>query len=362
MDYGRWGRWAAEIKVNLTRRLSRHERIFFISDLHIGDGSSADLFGGKDGELIAFLDHVEANGDKLVILGDAIDFYVARSFDRVLRAHKRVLRRLKELADAKEVIYVHGNHDEDIVIYEDLLNFSLVERLVLPPDILVLHGHEYDLYFHDEEANAWGRWLATLHAQLEKVVGSPIRVPLATYDNGPNRIAHWLCYRALRGAEMWASFLARVGLRDRAKEWRRWVDYWNRSEQGDLQGLFREVSRRLPDLSYRTLVCGHSHQPGVVRVEGKTYVNTGTWTRDLSTYVLWDGHEFVCKDWRTGARITDELYRPFLEKTAPMPLKTWYRRHYRGRFRFEFDRDPMALPPAPPTAVRSLPRRGPDPV
>lgn len=351
----RWSRWAAEIKVNLTRRLPRAERIFFVSDLHMADGSRADLFNGKDADFIAFLDHVAANGDKLVILGDAFDFYVARSFDRVLRAHKRVLRRLKELADEKEILYVYGNHDEDIVIFEDLLNFSVVERLVLPPDILVLHGHEYDPYFHDEEANAWGRMLATGHHQFEKFIGFEIRAPLASYDNPVNRAAHWAAYRILRGVEGYASVLARMGMRAQAREWRRWVDFWNRCEQGDMQGLFREIQRRLPELQYRTLVCGHTHQPGVVDLGGKTYVNTGTWTRDLSTYVLWDGTKFVCKDWRTGAVIHDELYRPLIEKQVPVPLRQWWRNHYRGWLRFEFDRDPLALPAV--KSLRALPVR-----
>src|SRR4051812_17870558 len=226
MASSRWRRWAAELKVSLTRKLSRAERIFFISDLHIADGSRADLFGGKDAELISFLDHVEAHGDKLVILGDAIDFYVARSLDKVIRAHKRVLRRLKELADSKEVIYVYGNHDEDIVVFEDLLNFTVVERLVLPPDILVEHGHEYDLYFKDAEANAWGRMLATGHAQLEKLIGSPIRVPLATYDNRANRLAHWLAYRMVRGGEVWARLMKKLGAEGAAHRWSEWADYW----------------------------------------------------------------------------------------------------------------------------------------
>lgn len=353
----RWSRWAAELKVGLTRRLRRADRIFFVSDLHLADGGPADLFEGKDADFLAFLDHVAEHGDKLVILGDALDLYVAGSFERVLRAHKKVLRRLKELADEKEVFYIAGNHDEEILIFEDLLNFTVVERLVLPPDVLVLHGHEYDAYFKDEESNAWGRFLSIAHARFEQFVGSPIRAPLATYDNRANRIAHWLAYHLLRGAELWAASLVRLGFRRQARPWLRWVDFWNRCEQGDMQGLFKEVQKRLPELAYKTLVCGHTHQPGVVKLGDRTYVNTGTWTRDLTTYVLWDGATFTCRDWRTGVTITDELYRPFLERRAPIPLTSWWRKHYRGWFRFEFDSDPMALP-AP--AVRTLPRKSDD--
>lgn len=342
----RWSRWANEIKGTITRRLSRDERIFFVSDLHIADGSTADLFGDKDDEFIAFLDHVEAHGDKLVILGDAFDFYVAPSFDRILKAHKRVLRRLKQLAKAKEVIYVYGNHDEDIVLFEDLLDFSVVERLVLPPDVLVVHGHEYDPYFENAEANVWGRWLATMHARLEKTLGAPIRVPLASFDNAPNRVAHWGAYHVLRGAELYAGALTRLGFGSAAAKWNRWIDFWNRNEQGDSQAIFREVNQRLPALAYRTLVCGHTHQPGVVKVGDKTYVNTGGWVRDLSTYVLWDGASFTCWDWRTKAQIRDELYRPLIEKQSPVPLRSWWAMHYRGWGKFRFERNPYALPAA----------------
>jgi UDP-2,3-diacylglucosamine pyrophosphatase LpxH len=352
----RWSRWAAEMKVRLTRRLPRAERIFFISDLHIADGSSADLFGNKDDDLIAFLDHVAEHGDKLVILGDAFDFYVAPSFDRILRAHKRVLRRLKQLASEMEVIYVYGNHDEDIVLFEDLLDFSVVERLVLAPDILVLHGHEYDPYFSDDKANRWGRLLATVHAKAEKLVRAPLRTPLASFDNVPNRVFHWAAYHLFRSAEIYASALSRVGLSNAGNRWQRWVDFWSRDAQGDSQGLFQEVSRRLPELSFGTLVCGHTHQPGVVSMGTKTYVNTGSWTRDMASYVLWDGATFTCSDWRTKAVVTDELYRPLISREAPLPLGKWWRKHYRGWFRFRFDSNPLALPPIPVPRLRSLPK------
>ncbi|HVO31070.1 MAG TPA: metallophosphoesterase, partial [bacterium] len=248
--------------MSLIRKLKREERIYFVSDLHIAAGGAGDLFGNKDDEFLAFLDHVAAKGDKLVILGDALDFYAADSFDSILRAHKRVLRRLKQLAHEKEVIYVAGNHDEEIVLFEDLLDFSVVQRLVLPPDVLVLHGHEYDPYFSDEESNAWGRALATVHATVEKLVGAPLRAPLASFDNGPNRVAHWIAYHMLRAGELWSGVLRRFGFKEASRRWRRWVNYWNRNEQGDSQALFEQVQKRLPRLSYRTLVCGHTHQPG----------------------------------------------------------------------------------------------------
>ena len=342
----RWRRWAADLTVRLTRRLSRAERIFFVSDLHLGDGSSADLFEGKDEAFIAFLDHVALTADKLVILGDALDFYCTPSFEKILRAHKRVLRRLKQLADDKEVLYVYGNHDEDVLLLEDLLNFRVVERLVLPPDTLVIHGHELDPYFEDAASRAATRWAATLHARVERLLGAWVRAPLATYDNKTNRAAHWLGYRLLRAAEMSAWMLERLGGARRAASLRRFVDYWNRSEQGDQQGLFREVVARIGELPCRTLVCGHSHQPGVVDVGDKTYVNTGTWTRELSTYVVWDGARFTCHDWVSGTTIGDELYRPFVDGHAPLPLKHWWRSSYRGWLRFRFERDPMALPNA----------------
>ena len=340
---------AAELKVAPTKKVEAGERVFFCSDLHIGDGSAGDLFNGKDEEFLRFLDHVEEHGDKLVILGDCLDFYLAGSFERILRAHKRVLRRLKQLADTMEVVYVWGNHDDTIVIFEDLLNFKLCERMILDDDILIVHGHEFDMFFEDAHNNngeegGHGAALAVIHSKAERFFGQPLRSPLATYPNLPNRVLHWFGYRILRVMQAYAWILRKLGLHTRSRKARRFVNFWNRSEQGDLQGIYQEMKRKLPDMPYRAIMMGHTHLPGIVRMGEKLYINTGTWVHNRSTYVFWNGKDFQLRDWMTGVTFTDELYRPLDE--GILPMQEWWAKTYRGWFRFEFDRDPCALPPA----------------
>lgn len=352
-------RIAAELKVAPTKKLQSGERVFFVSDLHIGDGSAGDLFGNKDDEFLRFLDHVEHHGDKLVILGDCLDFYLAGSFERILNAHKRVLRRLKQLAEEMDVVYVWGNHDDTIVIFEDLLDFKMCEQMILDDDILIVHGHEFDLYFEDEEGGH-GEGLATLHSKAERFFGQPLRAPLATYPNLPNRVLHVLGYRILRMVQAYAWLMRKLGLQQRSRRARRLVNFWTRSNQGDLQGMYQVVKRKLPQMPYRALICGHTHLPGIVRIaDDKLYINTGTWVHDRSTYVYWNGNDFVLRDWVTGVSFTDELYRPLYD--GILPLQQWWSKVYKGWFRFEFERDPCALPPprgqlAAPVPVAPIPR------
>ena len=74
----------------LHKTIPLEQEVFFISELHLGDGSRSDSFQGKDESLIEFLEHVRQRKAHLVIVGDAIDFHQALTFSRVLRAHGKL--------------------------------------------------------------------------------------------------------------------------------------------------------------------------------------------------------------------------------------------------------------------------------
>ena len=48
-------------------------KIAVISDLHLGRGDAADLFGHDDAEFLRFLDFLEGNFERIVLLGDIFE-------------------------------------------------------------------------------------------------------------------------------------------------------------------------------------------------------------------------------------------------------------------------------------------------
>jgi hypothetical protein len=74
----------------------------------------------------------------------------------------------------------------------------------------------------------------------------------------------------------------------------------------------------------------------VVAIDAEhTYINTGSWTFDSSSYAVWDGHSFEVKDWKTGRNYTDRAYRHLRSGlNAQLNFLDWWRTNYLGWFRF----------------------------
>ncbi len=86
----------------VVRELPSDRTVWFISDLHLGDGTPSDAFLGKDAQLVALLERAELEDVMVVVNGDAIDFPQAWGFMRVLRACYRA--RSKKVEEARTVL------------------------------------------------------------------------------------------------------------------------------------------------------------------------------------------------------------------------------------------------------------------
>lgn len=326
-------KWANALRYTIVKKLKRTERIYFLSDLHLGDGSFTDQFGKKDKELIDFLNFVELSGDKLVIIGDAMDFIQGGSFDRILKKHRDVLKKLKELADKIKVIYVYGNHDTDIVLFEDILNFEVCDLLEIGDDILVKHGHGEDLY--SAERFRIMKPFLKAHDILQRIIKSRIYIPLVKFNTFPNRFAHYFVYRVFQMLKIYAWFAKILGRKKHANKINEWMQfiYKNVTNLGGL--IFNNLKNELVVSKYQTIVCGHSHRPGIVKIGDKQFVNTGSWVFESAYYSYWDGKDFKIKHWITKDEVTDEFYKD-LDKRSKLSLKMWWKRHYKGFLRFKF--------------------------
>ncbi len=309
------------------------DKVYFVSDVHLGDGSHADAFQGKDRYFLDFLDEVEQQASTLVILGDALDFEQAWFFSRIMRAHKQVIAKLTHLAEKIRVVYVFGNHDPDILLFKEILKWELCSKVILDSHILAVHGYEFDPYVGEnmDESSFWARTMML----YERIFKTWIRLPLRDNYTLSNRACHyiflWIC-RATR-ALRW--FGPRIGKPDLALGWENWVHLWTRGVLGDPMGITRPALAYLEGHpKYDTVICGHSHLPGIVDDGGRRYINLGSWAFGNSQYGVYDGQEFRIYDWISGRPIRDENYRPIFEGRTDRTFEQWFQSEYLGYLRF----------------------------
>jgi UDP-2,3-diacylglucosamine pyrophosphatase LpxH len=317
-----------------TVRLPLDRRVCLISDLHLGDGGASDAFGTKDARLRAFLDRVASRADALVIVGDGFDVAQAWSIDRILDAHREVIEDLVALSRVIDVYYLRGNHEGSAAAVR-AVPLRYADQLMIGDRIRVEHGNAYDP--HNLPGDRGAFLAARVHAVIEAVIRAPVRVPMRKHYHWSTRLGHWVFYRY----GQWQAALGRLdrvlGRGDRARERLEFLDYWGRGEWGDPHGLLRAAPAALGAAAVDVLVCGHSHQPGVVAVPGGTYVNTGSWTFEDSTYAICDHGRIEVRRWPDGVAIGDEEYRGILGPHADKTFFDWWAAHYRGYLRYDVD-------------------------
>ncbi|MFT7521289.1 MAG: UDP-2,3-diacylglucosamine pyrophosphatase LpxH [Kiritimatiellia bacterium] len=320
----------------VTEAVAEDQTIWFISDLHLGDGTPSDAFFGKDRALMALVKRVEKSGALLVVVGDAMDLQQAWTFTRILKAHQDLLGAMSRLGRQGRLVYIVGNHDSDISLYRNLLNFRVCDALHVGERILVTHGYEHDPYIGTQLEHA--NLLTKVHHLSERYLDTWLRIPLREFYTGPNRLLFWMVHKiglTALGLNHLGNALGVQGVAQTALDR---LNHFATCNMGDPMGMFPSVMAHLQQGPWQYLVCGHSHLPGMVRHPNnpnRSYINTGTWTFASSHYVVWDGDQFTCKDWITGRTYGDELYQPLLTGAyAEKDFWQWWRENYMGWMRF----------------------------
>jgi predicted phosphodiesterase len=135
--------------------------IAVISDLHLGARGVTDAFGHDDAEFLRFLEHLERNFERIVLLGDIWETLTGAALGQPLGELRAAQAAHPEIAERflrPKYSYVHGNHD---LIAGNALDAP--EELTLEADgtrILFTHGHHHDVIFQR------ARWLSELGVWL----------------------------------------------------------------------------------------------------------------------------------------------------------------------------------------------------
>lgn len=315
--------------------LNADQRIFIISDMHIGDGTRMDLFANKDDLLIDFLAFAKRHADVLIIAGDGFDLCQAWSLHRIWSKHQALMEVLRKLATQLPIFYIQGNHDGEAQVLAPSLPFHYHSSLWIGDAIYVEHGHQYDPYCQPDDPKAEFR--VRLHALFERVVQAPLRIPMRKHYGWSTRIGHWLFYRYGQWQWLKSQCFRLMGCHRRAQACIDFLDYFGRGEWGEMNVKFQVINDVLATELFDTLICGHSHQAGKVKLPGGLYVNSGSWTFDEAIFVDVNHGAVEVKTWPAQRCISDEQYRGPLGPHRHKSFFDWWEAFYLGWLRYDVE-------------------------
>ncbi|MGE5673167.1 MAG: UDP-2,3-diacylglucosamine diphosphatase [Mycobacterium leprae] len=281
-----------------------NERIYFISDTHLGDGTGADRFLYPE-QLLRLLTRIEAEpGAMLVLLGDFLELWAA-SLEAVLCHHLPIFDALLRIAATHPVAYVVGNHDCLPWYYylgQALGNLTIMEQFTaLRGKLVAIHGHQYDPFNQvvmgpdGQVKTPWTRKLVQAIGVLERI-GGPATGD-AVDDVGTALLS---AASALDSRERAARTLHRL------------KEIAARESPGERayppgEARYEDAARSIMRSGARFVVMGHTHYPMELQCGRRTYVNTGSWVWDRypPTYGLYSQGKLQLMDANT-----QEPYRP----------------------------------------------------
>ncbi len=226
-------------------------RTIWISDLHIGSTQcQADV-------LLDFLKHNDS--EVLYLVGDIIDFWALSKKVYWPRDHNTIIQKvLRKARHGTQVIYVPGNHDENIRDYD---NYVFGDIVVKTSDIhttadgkrlLVVHGDEYDTIAK------YHKWIAKLGSK-----GYDLLLEI-------NRLLGIV--RRFMGIQSHFSLAAFVKYKVKNA-----VQFISDYEEG--------IVSTLNDQGLDGVICGHIHHAEIKDIGGFLYINTGDFVESCSAIV-----------------------------------------------------------------------------
>jgi UDP-2,3-diacylglucosamine pyrophosphatase LpxH len=226
-------------------------RTIWISDLHIGSTQcQADT-------LLDFLKHNDS--EKLYLVGDIIDFWALSKKMYWPPDHNTIIQKLlRKARHGTQIIYIPGNHDENIREYDSfvfgdvVVKNSDIHTTLTGQQFLVVHGDEYDTIARHHQ------WLAKIGS-----VGYDVLIDI-------NRIFRF--FRRLLGVQSQFSLAAYVKFKVKNV-----VQFISDYEESIVHTLKHE--------KLDGVICGHIHHAEIKQIEGFWYVNTGDFVESCTAIV-----------------------------------------------------------------------------
>lgn len=226
-------------------------RTIFISDLHIGSTQCQSKV------LLNFLQH--NNSDTLYLVGDIIDFWSLSRRMRWTVEHNTIIQKiLKKARHGTEVIYVPGNHDENVREYD---GYVFGDITIKNKDIFVSATGKRYIVIHGDEMDSITmnhKWIAKLGGD-----GYDALIWLNPYINNIRKL---LGYRP--------HFSLSQFIKYKVKNIVQFISNYE-------QIVVNSISQQNAD----GVICGHIHHPEIKEIDGYTYMNTGDFVESCSALV-----------------------------------------------------------------------------
>lgn len=288
----------------------RGRALFVVSDLHLGLPEGFGFPRELERTLADAIAEHSARGSIIVLNGDIIEDGQSASPLAVLARTPRLLAALGDAAATESgVYYVVGNHDPAAERLRGELGWRVVPGFVFDERVLVVHGDVFDVGLRHTSAGRAARF----HGSLERCLGTPISLPVASHGSFRNRMVIGL------GAST-ASVVRGLGFH-------RWIDenldYLASLEVGaDPHFVVATLASTVLPSAIDTVLAGHTHRPGRALAGRYRYLNSGTWSRQMATAIVWRDGDGSVLDLVRGTEHGDEAYEGW-ERGSP-PWKTWW--------------------------------------
>jgi UDP-2,3-diacylglucosamine pyrophosphatase LpxH len=245
---------------------------YCVSDLHLCDRGPRDnfCFEGREQQFYRFLNFVQSNRGRLLILGDLFDWWQVPVGAAVV-AYRPLLDRLGDMG----ATWIVGNHDNalapltgtELMPDHPLLKTACgpFEEIIGGRKIAYLHGHEADPYCCDLNPGT-GEITAIISGMLEDRNRGPFRNHHAVEDQFVGTLESALT--------LWRKLTFQRG---RQEEMVDGVEQYRQNQKADV------------------VIYGHTHEPGCI---GDFHFNTGSWARHHDTFVcISDGGMVSIWEW-----------------------------------------------------------------
>lgn len=238
---------------------------YFVTDAHLGSGADSRQ---RERELVNFLSSVEADCDRLILLGDIFDFWFTYKYV-VPKGFVRLLGKLADMVDKGiEVHYFIGNHD--------MWMFDYLEK-------------EIGIFMHDEPCDM------TIDGKLFHMGHGDGLCGRKTHNRHDK---HYLVLKAIFRCRLNQRLFSWVNPRISFGIACGWSDSSRKSHGtkydhylGDQsEGIVLHCRQKIKERPYDYFVFGHRHLPMEMDVETAKYINAGDWIGHRN-YVRFDGSE-----------------------------------------------------------------------
>ncbi|MFW6100667.1 MAG: metallophosphoesterase [Bacteroidota bacterium] len=249
------------------------ETYFIVSDLHMGDGSSADDFKPNKKLFLDFLEHVKRQEGTLILAGDVFELWQA-DLQSILKNNFEVFKMLFELRP-KVIV---GNHDYYLKTFIDF-DFVYYPALQIEAEsgdiIRVEHGNVYDPNNDPEKNMQLGKIVAAAGGIAENWVHPDIDETFMSFVGKAKSVGNSVCEEI---TTPWTE-------EKRTKK---------KQSNNNYVKAANNIVKENDDISW--VVFGHTHNAEIKHEQH--YVNSGCWVKEIPSFVKIDKNNIGLYEFR----------------------------------------------------------------